>query len=152
MQKILIIVTSLFLHYNVIAQEATKNEVSARSSYEKAQSDVKEGNYDNAFEHINAALEKSPANISYLTFKAVMILKHTHAKEEALPLLDQVILKNTLSGKAFYFRGIANRHTDNTESSCEDFKKAAGLDYPLAEETYSKYCITNITEAFASSK
>lgn len=157
MEKYLLILTALLCSTVINAQDnfAYKTSDGEREAFSisyhiQARNSASDGDYDKAFTSINKAIEYSPTNVAHMTFKAIMILRNTIEKDQALPILNEVVERTNLSSEAYYFRGMAKRHADRMDGACDDFQRAATLNYPLAEGTYGKYCMTRVMNILAS--
>ncbi len=136
------------------AYEELGNSQEAIADYEKALSSdpnnfqvllslanvhYNEKNYTNALLYSDQAAEVSgaPAMASFMKARA---LHQLGKPEEALKAYDNAISVDKNFGQAYYNRGLLKVAMKKVGSSCEDFQLASALEYPGAEEAYSKYC------------
>jgi tetratricopeptide (TPR) repeat protein len=79
----------------------------------------------------------APARASFLKGRA---LHQLGMPEDALKAYGNAIQVDKDFGQAYLNRGLLKIGLDRTKQACEDFKLAAALNYPGAEENLEKYC------------
>ncbi|MEP4376561.1 MAG: tetratricopeptide repeat protein, partial [Algoriphagus sp.] len=96
-------------------------------------------NYTNALLYSDQAAEISgaPAMASFMKARA---LHQLGKPDEALKAYGNAISVDKEFGQAYYNRGLLKIAMKNVGDSCEDFQLARALEYPGAEEAYTKYC------------
>lgn len=96
-------------------------------------------NYTNALLYSDQAAEipGAPAMASFMKGRALHQLGKT---DEALKAYGNAIAVDKDFGQAYFNRGLLKIALKNVKGACEDFQLASALDYPGAEEAYTKYC------------
>ncbi len=100
---------------------------------------LQEKNYSSALLYATKAEEipGAPAMASLLKGKALHQMGLT---EEALKAYGNAIQLDKNFGQAYLSRGMLKVALEKKKAACDDFKLAAGLDYPGAQEMLEKYC------------
>jgi tetratricopeptide (TPR) repeat protein len=79
----------------------------------------------------------APAMASFLKGRA---LHQLGMAEDALKAYGNAIQIDKEFGQAYFNRGLLKVALDRNKQACEDFKLAAVLEYPGAEDSFKKYC------------
>lgn len=79
----------------------------------------------------------APAMASFLKGRA---LHQMGLPEEALKAYGNAIQIDKDFGQAYFNRGLLKVALERKKQACEDFKLAAVLEYPEAQEMFDKYC------------
>ncbi|WP_026967221.1 tetratricopeptide repeat protein [Algoriphagus terrigena] len=100
---------------------------------------LEEKNYASALLYATKAEETpgAPAMASLLKGRALHQMGLT---EEALKAYGTAIQLDKDFGQAYFNRGMLKVALKRNKQSCEDFKLAAALNYPGAQDSFNKYC------------
>lgn len=100
---------------------------------------LEEKSYASALLYATKAEEISgaPAMASFLKARA---LHQLGMAEDALKAYGNAIQIDKDFGQAYFNRGLLKVALDRNKQACEDFKLAAVLEYPGAEDSFKKYC------------
>ncbi len=99
----------------------------------------KEKNYTNALLYSSRAEEipGAPAMASFIKARA---LHQMGKSDQALTAYADAIKRDKDFGQAYYNRGLLKVALGRIGSACEDFQLANSLEYPGAQEAFTKYC------------
>ncbi|RIW15694.1 tetratricopeptide repeat protein [Algoriphagus lacus] len=100
---------------------------------------LEEKSYASALLYATKAEEISgaPAMASFLKGRA---LHQLGMAEDALKAYGNAIQLDKDFGQAYFNRGMLKVALERNKQACEDFKLAMVLEYPGAEESFTKYC------------
>lgn len=100
---------------------------------------LEQKNYASALLYATKAEEipGAPAMASFLKGRA---LHQLGMPEDALKAYGNAIQLDKDFGQAYFNRGLLKIALERKKQACEDFKLAAVLEYPGAQESFNKYC------------